>query len=236
MLTLGRLELGRIPRIAVPLSDTEVYEHGQIAKGLAHIFELRIDGFTRRTPDDVAAVCHQARAHDVALIATVRAKDEGGRVALDDSTRLGLFERVAPLVDGLDVEFGAAIRDRVVALGRRHRKLVLVSHHDFERTPADSALTGIVDQAAAANADIVKLAVATHAMADVDRLLGVLRSRPAVPLIIIALGPHGTMSRVFFPLLRPLITYGYLHTPNAPGQLSLEELHAEMRRYCPDYD
>ena len=235
MLTLGRLELGRVPRIAVPLSDVELRASAADARALASIFELRIDGFARRDPDAVAAVCREARAQDVALLATVRAAEEGGHAALDDHTRLALFERAAPLVDGLDIEFHATIRDQVVALGRRHAKRVIISHHDFERAPADRDLTAIIDGAAAAGADIVKLAVAARDIADVDRLLGLLRTRSAPPLIIIALGPHGTLSRVFFPLLRPLITYGYLRAPNAPGQLSLAELAEEMRRYCPEF-
>ena len=53
--------------------------------------------------------------------------------------------------------------------------------------------------------------------------------------IVIAMGAHGVASRVFFPLLGSLITYGYLHQAVAPGQLSLADLTAELRRYSPEY-
>ncbi len=235
VLTLGQLELRTIPRIAVPLSDVELRESGAEAKALADIFELRIDGFTSRQPDAVARACREAHGYDVAVIATVRAADEGGVVALDDTTRLTLFEHAAPLVDALDIEWRARIRDQVIALGRSHGKRVIVSHHDFEHTPPDRDLLHVIDGGLSAGADLVKLAVAARDRADVDRLLGVLRARPEAALIIIALGPHGAMSRVFFPLLRPLITYGFLHEANAPGQLSLAELAEELRRYCPDF-
>jgi len=235
VLSLGRLELGQIPRIAVPLSDVELRARGAEAKALADIFELRIDGFASRQPDAVARACLEAQGHEVAVIATVRAADEGGAVALDDDTRLTLFEPAAPLVDALDIKWRAGIRDQVIALGRRHAKRVIISHHDFQRTPPDADLLQIVDGGLSAGADIVKLAVLARNPGDVDRLLGVLRARTEAALVIIALGPHGTMSRVFFPLLRPLITYGFLDAANAPGQLSLVELRDELRRYCPEF-
>lgn len=235
MISIGSVELGKRPRIVVPLLDTEIRTDAARAKELADIFELRIDLFQRHEQSYVAQLCEAARSQDVPLIATVRSVQEGGGVALDDQQRLALFEAALPHVDALDVEHHAEIRDRVIHLAQSSRKLAIVSHHDFDRTPTEPHLTGIVDEAQAAGADVVKLATAAQSFADVERLFGVLLSQRAKGLVAISLGPYGTISRVVFPLFGSLLTYGFLHQAVAPGQLSLADLRQELGRYDPDF-
>lgn len=235
MRTLGTLELGAVPRIAVPLTDADVRVHADAVRRYADIAELRIDQFTHHDPPYVADICRRARALGRPLIATVRAAAEGGAAALSEAQRLAFFEAAAPLVDGLDIELHAPICDRVVDLAESHGCMVIVSHHDFERTPSDTDLAALFDAAALADADVVKIAAQATSAADTDRLLGFLRARRERGLIVIAMGPHGVASRVFFPLCGSLITYGFASTANAPGQLPLAELHAALRRYSPEF-
>ena len=235
MLTIGGLELGILPRIAVPMSDTEARQDAGAARALADVFELRIDRFARHDPGYTAEICREVRAHRVPLIATVRAAEEGGEGSLDDTTRLAIFQAVAPVVDAFDIEFRSPIREQVLQLGQATHNLVIVSHHDFERTPADGELSAIIDAAKSQGADIVKLAVFARQSVDVDRLLGVLRHHRDQHLIAIAMGPYGAASRIFFPLIGSLLTYGFLHQAVAPGQLALSELVTELRRYSPDF-
>jgi 3-dehydroquinate dehydratase I len=82
---------------------------------------------------------------------------------------------------------------------------------------------------------VVKIAAHAAGPADTDRLIGFLRARRERGLIVIAMGPHGVASRVFCPLLGSLITYGFVGEAMAPGQLSLSDLHAELRRYSPEF-
>src|SRR5262249_46175996 len=129
----------------------------------------------------------------------------------------------------------APICDRVVALAQQHKRLAIVSHHDFAATPSDADLAALFDGAVRAGADVVKIAGHAADAADADRLLGFLRARRERGLIVIAMGPHGVASRVFFPLLGSLITYAFAGQAMAPGQLSLSELHAELCRYSPEF-
>lgn len=233
-LRLGSLALGPAPRIAVPLSDADVREAPDRLR-LADIAELRIDQFAAHAPDAVTAVVEQARGLGLPLIATVRAANEGGALDLSDDHRWALFDAVAPLVDALDVELNAPIRDRVVALAKRHQKLAIVSHHDFAATPIESDLAGLAALAVQVGADVVKIAAYAAAQADLDRLLDLLRARRSAGAIVIGMGPRGAVSRVLFPILGSLITYGFLHAANAPGQVPLEELYDELRRYSPEF-
>lgn len=233
MLKLGPLELGPVPRIAVPLTDDDVQTHTDAVRRYADVVELRIDRFQRRDPAHVADVCRAARALSRPLIATVRAAAEGGAVALSDDQRWALFAAAAPLVDAVDIELDAPIRDRVVALARSTGALAIVSHHDVARTPSETELAARFDAALLAQADVVKIAALATGAADLDRLLDFLRARRARGLIVIAMGPHGVASRVFFPLVGSLLTYGFVERAVAPGQLPIAELHDALRRYSP---
>ncbi|OFV88491.1 MAG: type I 3-dehydroquinate dehydratase [Acidobacteria bacterium RBG_16_68_9] len=235
MLRIGHLELGRIPRVAVALSDVELRHDAAAAKPLADLFELRIDRFQDHDPSYVTDVAAQGRAHGVPLLATVRAADQGGAAALSDRQRLDVLESVISKVDGVDIELHATVRDQVVALCRQHRKPVIISHHDFTLTPPDQALAALIDAGKDAGADIVKIATAAQGADDCDRLLGLLRTHRSKQLIVIAMGTPGAMSRVFFPLVGSLLTWGFLHAPSAPGQLPLGELVEELRRYSPEF-
>lgn len=232
-LRLGSLDLGLVPRLAVPLSDADIGD--ERVRRLADIAELRLDQFSDHTPPGVVAVVEQARTMGLPLIATVRAQAEGGAAEIDDQHRWALYDAVAPLVDGLDVELHTPIRDRVVALARRHQKLAIVSHHDFAATPIASDLTALADAAAQHGADVVKIAAYAASSADLDRLFDLLRARRAAGAVVIAMGPRGAISRVVFPLFGSLITYGFLRQANSPGQLPLEQLYDELRRYSPEF-
>lgn len=235
MITLGTLELGPLPRIAAPLTDADVHAHADIVRRYADLAELRIDQFARHDPIYAAEVCRTARSLGLPLIATVRSFDEGGAVALDDAQRLALFEAVVPFVAAVDIELRATVCEAVIDLAHDSRKLVIVSHHDFAATPSDADLAALFDAAVLAEADVVKIVTHAASNADTDRLLGFLRARRERGLIAIAMGPHGVASRVFFPLLGSLITYGFVAVAMAPGQLPLAELAAELRRYSPEF-
>ena len=92
-------------------------------------------------------MCREASTLGVPLIATVRAANEGGAVTLGDAQRLAIFEAVAPLVDALDIENHAPIRDQVVALAQGVGRLVIVSHHDFDGPATAADMVAVIDAA-----------------------------------------------------------------------------------------
>lgn len=84
-------------------------------------------------------------------------------------------------------------------------------------------MMGVVREAFEAGADIAKLAVMPHSFEDVLRLLEVtLHSKYAV--CTIAMGDFGRHSRVIAPVYGSVMTYGYVDTSTAPGQLRVDEL------------
>jgi hypothetical protein len=85
---IGNLELGMIPRIAVPMTDTELRCNGARAVELGDVLKLRIDQFEQHDPSYVRDVCEKARGYRVPLLATVRSSRKRRAVSLSDSARM----------------------------------------------------------------------------------------------------------------------------------------------------
>jgi 3-dehydroquinate dehydratase-1 len=235
MLKLGALELGGVPRLAVPLTDDDVHAHADAVRRYADIVELRIDRFRQHDPAYVAEVCRSARGLGRPLIATVRAIEEGGAVELPDAQRTALFAAALPLVDAVDVEVAVPICQPVVAHAHANGALAIVSHHDFARTPGDAELVAHSDAALRTGADVVKIATAVADSSDAGRLLDFLRARQRRGLIVIGMGSAGVATRVFFALFGSLLTYGFVGRSGAPGQLPLADLYEALRQYSPEF-
>jgi 3-dehydroquinate dehydratase-1 len=90
----------------------------------------------------------------------------------------------------------------------------------------------MVKEAKAAGATIVKLATTARSRGDVTRLLR-FTENANVPMVAIAMGPVGTISRVVAPLFGSLFTYAFIGEEVAPGQMSLDEMVLPLRRLYP---
>ncbi len=228
---IGKLELGMPPRIAVPLTDAELVAHGREALRWADVIELRVDLFDQLEPSNVADIARQSRALAPTLM-TVRHTAQGGGAALRDSERLAIIEASIDTIDAIDIELKSEIRDTVLDLARGIT--TIASHHDFATTPPSDELDEMVEESVASGATITKIAATANTNEDSNRLLDLLRRHRERPMIVIAMGPHGAASRVFFPLCGSLLTYGFLNASVAPGQLSIQDLRTELERYCPE--
>jgi 3-dehydroquinate dehydratase-1 len=234
--TIGRLRLGGVPRVVLCVTDAR---GGRLPAGCRpDVIEARIDLFERRSPAHVEETLGKLRRYGHPIIATIRTATEGGRWQGSDTERERLFGVTLPFVQAVDVELSSrAIRQRVVEAAHAAGRRVIVSSHDFKRTPAAAVLVRRMDEARRAGADLVKLAAHARDASDLCRLLQVLVNHPAVPLIVLAMGPVGMMSRVFFGAAGSLLTYAFADgdAPTAAGQLSLRALQAELARYYPGY-
>jgi len=234
VLRIGDIELGSIPRIAVPLTDDEV---GDTAAALrwADVVELRVDMFAAPAPRRVASICEKVKECGAALLVTVRSGDQGGAQRIEDQSRLDLYEAALPFADAFDVELRSSICDAVLSLAAQRSLTTIASHHDFAKTPAHNDLRALFTEARARGADIAKIAATANCAADRNRLLDLLRCEPAEAMIVIAMGAQGAASRVFFPLCGSLLTYGFFNESVAPGQMSIRTLHSELTRYSPEF-
>jgi 3-dehydroquinate dehydratase I len=224
---LGELVLDGSPRAAVVIDRVMPLEQVAALRGRgADLLEIRLDLLG---PDLARALQYAGqvrRASGLPLLGTIRENDQTRR------GRLELFEKFLPLVDAVDVEVDADIRDSVVAMAAG--KTVIVSEHDFVATPPDTRLRTIASAAVAAGAHVVKIAAMARSADDVARLMAFCRAN-RTPTIAIAMGEYGAISRVLAPVFGSLFSYTFVSDAVAPGQLPLDDLVREFRRYYPGY-
>jgi 3-dehydroquinate dehydratase-1 len=236
MLKLGTLELGGIPRIAVPYDDSATPQLiAESKRRGVDIAELRIDQFQRADPSYVRSVL--ARFEPLPTIATIRIRQEGGSWAGSEEERLELFRAVMPRVDAVDVELSAnTILGRVCEYARGENKCVVISYHDFVATPDLHTLEQIAEDASKAGADIVKIATHARSDEDIQSLAKLCVGSTGRNLIVIAMGAHGSKSRLFFPSLGSLVTFACMGKPTSPGQLEYDQTFELMRLFYPEFN
>ncbi|MDH4226654.1 MAG: type I 3-dehydroquinate dehydratase [Deltaproteobacteria bacterium] len=196
----------------------------------ADLAEIRLDTFDDLDTGKLKAALSKLKKPCLPLLLTVRSKDEGGWREMTAAKRLELFTALTPHVDAVDIELSSkAIAKEVVGKARRAGKKTIISFHDFKKTPPDAALKNVIRRARGLGADAVKIAAFANTRADILRLASLLTANR--DLIVIAMGRYGMMTRVFFPLLGSLITYGSLGEPTAPGQMMVKRLKQELAFY-----
>lgn len=180
--------------------------------------------------------CERLQSAGVPVLLTVRLVADGGRW-LEDAGRLPLFQRAlaSNACSWVDIEVESSIAAAVVSAVHAQGGLAVVSHHDFAGTPDVETLEGLVDQARALGADLVKIATRVDALEDHDRLVELVRRRRDQPIAIVGMGPFGTSLRTYLPCVGSRLTYGFLDESAAPGQIAAPELVARLVSDCPAY-
>lgn len=165
------------------------------------------------------------------VLVTNRVESEGGD-APPGADRLDALCRAIeqPAVEAVDVELATLTEGRggrVVEHAQAHDVAVVVSTHDFERTPAREQMLELLERAGE-RGDVAKLAVTATDADDVLDLLSVTRAatRQGLTVATMAMGEPGRHSRAVAPLYGSRIGYAPLRAgrATAPGQYDLETL------------
>jgi 3-dehydroquinate dehydratase / shikimate dehydrogenase len=186
---------------------------------VADLFEIRAD---RVIDLDLLTIL---RGRTRPLVLTCRPESQGGAWADDDPRRrLTLLEGVKRGFDYVDVELRSGFVDVMV---EKVGEGLIVSHHDVEGTPDD--LDGLYKEISDVGADIAKIVVTPRSIADVGRLLAFaarVRDDSGTPLIALAMGPLGTLTRVLAGRYSAPFTYASAAggAESAPGQLSAAQM------------
>lgn len=234
---------GRLPAVCAPLvartrSDLAA-EAAAVAALQPDLIEWRVDFFSRIDyTAEVLAAAREIRsaAGAIPLLFTRRSRREGGQpIALAEEQVVALYGEVAATgaVDAMDFEMGndAAHVARVRALTREHGLALVLSFHDFQRTPEDAELDARFSQAHALEADVAKVAVMPQGVADVHRLLGAtLRAseRLPIPVISMSMGGLGAVTRLAGGAFGSALTFAVGSAPSAPGQVPIADVRAAI--------
>jgi len=179
--------------------------------------EIRID-LLGLTKDEVAAVF---RSHPN-LIATCRPDTMG--IEAQRELLLTAIESGAAYVD-VEVEAPSSFKKEMVELAHAKGCKVIVSYHNYSDTPDKETLQGMMVEMMDDGADILKLATMANSAADAARILS-LYENPIKPMVALAMGEAGKVTRVAIPLLGAPFTFAAPEgAATAPGQLTDSEMN-----------
>ena len=230
-LRIGAVALGRRPCIVAAGGEPEVPAL-RSADG-ADLVELRADLFTEPTVERVRQALERLRGGARPIVLTVRAEAEGGR-AMPEPLRQAIYEAGLELADAIDLEIASTtLAAAIVPAARRAGRTVVLSTHDFQTTPPRTELLARIARAFDAGADVAKVVTTAAALDELQVLIDVTRGVTPSPVVTLAMGPLGPLSRLVLPAAGSLLTYASVGTPTAPGQMPLSELATSFHRLFP---
>lgn len=228
------------PKIAIPVFAGAVVGTIHSPKALAAALRLRPNAvdFLEVRVDAFAGAADRNHLEKnlprlrFPLIITVRHPLEGGANALTLQSRRALFERFLPHASLIDVELRSAeplrkLREEAQAKGIG----VILSHHDFRKTPSLAKLLELRAKAKSAGCSIFKVATVANTPCDLSVLLGFLISRretdPA--LSVMGMGNFGKASRLVLGRAGSVLNYGFLDKAQVSGQWPAALLKERLR-------
>jgi 3-dehydroquinate dehydratase/shikimate dehydrogenase len=193
-------------------------------------FEFRLDYLPEPERGVAALRRFLARHSECVLLATCRRRQNQGRFtgSVEEQIRILMAAREAG-ARAVDVEIESAENcvEKLPAL--RTGGQLLLSYHNFGGTPP--RLEAVLNRMARIPADGYKIVTTARKPSDNARVLGLARSNPKVPMILLAMGEAGFPTRVLSTAQGGLYTYAAPNTAEgtASGQISARQLRSLYR-------
>ncbi|EHB8494613.1 type I 3-dehydroquinate dehydratase, partial [Salmonella enterica subsp. enterica serovar Infantis] len=173
---------------------------------------------------------------DKPLLFTFRSAKEGGEQALTTEQYIALNRAAVDsgLVDMIDLELftGDDEVKATVGYAHQHNVAVIMSNHDFHKTPAAEEIVQRLRKMQELGADIPKIAVMPQTKADVLTLLTAtveMQERYADrPIITMSMSKTGVISRLAGEVFGSAATFGAVKKASAPGQISVADLRTVL--------
>lgn len=239
MIHIGQLDLEKKAAVVAVILEKPLKTSRKAAEMGADLLEIRLDLLGIRDLETAAETIKEIKSETgLPVILTNRSSTEGGKWEVKEAERIGLLTDLLSTnllslkngPDAVDIELSAGreARDQVIKAAKTCGKTVIVSFHDFSKTPAFHEMEIIVEEAFLAGADIAKLAVMPQSRKDVLDLLRItLETREAGNAICtIAMGKLGKHTRVIAPFYGSVLTYAAVDSEisAAPGQYQVDEI------------
>jgi 3-dehydroquinate dehydratase I len=159
------------------------------------------------------------------IVCTLRPKTEGGKFPGSEKERIAILKLISEYTPFyLDVEFNTLRKNTsLVKYLKTTKTKLLVSWHDFKKTPNSAELKNKMNQISkfSSNIKIVSTAKSTD---DSTRMLELYSKKGKNNLISFAMGDFGRISRILCLYLGSPYTYVSLGKAVAPGQFSIDEV------------
>lgn len=170
------------------------------------MLEVRLDAF----PDGFAV----PKKWPCPAIATARAPQEGGWNNFTLAQRQHLLESAFPWAAIIDVELDNAKKlHPLIARAHETQRSVILSYHNFQKTPSLAALKELASRAHDAGATVFKVATMTETEEELERLLTFQQLAHPLPIAAMGMGSLGKKSRPLLAAAGSALVYGWLYEP-----------------------
>ena len=240
---LGRVTLGEgMPAICVPVMGRTISEIAQAAArakaAQADVIELRIDSLTDRPGiREATGACRAVRenAKGIPLLFTLRTKRDGGAGTADAEAYETLLGAVmeSGACDAVDCELsvGEGAFSRIAEKAKKTGVLLVGSSHEFGEIGDMRRAAQWLKRQESLGADVCKAAVmARTGVQALEAALVMARAgeRIDAPIIAIAMGAAGVLTRVGGACTGSCLTFGTAGEASAPGQMDARTLRRVM--------
>lgn len=193
------------------------------------IVELRLDYLSAKDVVNVPQLVQACAENKVLCIATYRPKWEGGRYEGDEEFRLEMLLKAAQAgASYIDLEYKLGPQAIQEFKSKCSESQIIVSDHDYDKTPPTSELEALAESMKEYGADVVKIATTATCIKDAFRMLQLARDKSSTGqrTIALAMGEEGLPSRLLAPKYGAFLTFGALAagSESAPGQPSLADM------------
>ncbi len=194
------------------------------------LLEYRLDNLLACADEAMATMSLRSAP----ALLTVRSPAEGGAGNLCPEERLALYRNhwaAAALVDTEVATLESSSFSDFATEVHESGALLVASYHDFSEFPGRDLLADKLAAAYSLGADVAKIAVVVNSMTDLFSLVELVDYHRGKGRFISAMGmgPLGKLSRLVLAKAGSCLNYGYLQTPNAPGQWPAAELQSLIR-------
>lgn len=244
IVTVKEVKLGEgIPKICVPIvgrTKEELIEEIAALKDISlDIVEWRVDFY--ENVEDIEKVKElladlRELLSNTPILFTFRSKKEGGEKEVSTSYYAQLNKEIAAtsLVDLVDVELftGDEIVKDIVAAAHDSEVKVVMSNHDFFKTPSQEEIVSRLRKMQELGADLPKIAVMPKNQSDVLVLLSatneMVQNYAEGPIITMSMAGTGVISRLAGEVFGSALTFGAAKKASAPGQIAVADLRTVL--------
>ena len=217
------------PKIIIPLRPRSVAELQRLlldTEEKADLIEVWLDGIKEL---DEAKIKKISKLVTKPLLVNLKNKSEGGTSRFGDKKRIEILKLAAKAgVDFVDADLNLPVvllRDLKKSCAQT--KLIL-SFHDFEKTPKIERLQKMTEKAFKLDADVVKIATFTKSWDDCTPIFQISweLAKAKKNFLTMGMGEHGEPTRVITPLIGGLGMFAPIEKKDATaaGQLTVAEL------------
>lgn len=177
---------------------------------------------------------------DKPLIATIRTANEGGKLKVSDAEYEKIYTEYLkqPFMQLLDIEMFREQNSvkKLTKLAHQKNVLVIMSNHDFDKTPTQQEIEQRLLKQDQLGADVLKIAVMPKSKHDVMTLMNAtlnVSEHSQKPLLTMSMGRLGTISRIATANMGGSMSFGMIGEASAPGQIDVAQLKQLLKTVQP---